>query len=310
MVSVALLFVLSGMPATTPSASGLEQERFKIHFTRGEALFEQGEYGAAIWNFLQADEVRKTPEVAYDLAKSHEKLGDREYSTYYYRLYLRRSPAASDALDVAERVGDVLASVEANGKGMLELEASGAGQATLRGKTWPSFPVAAFLPPGDYEVAVRFPAGTRKRWVSIRTGKVTSLKFEPVPPPLVMLSGPQPREAEWASPMPEVTRSAATASGSERSVLHGASYGVLGASAAALVAGTLLGGIAGGQAASLQQNHSGFTVSAARDRADAASSAGSAANVLWVAGGLGALAGGAMFVLSLPSMHTGQGAHP
>ena len=43
---------------------------------------------------ILADRQLATPEVIYDLAKCHEKLGDVAFATYYYRLYLKRSPAA------------------------------------------------------------------------------------------------------------------------------------------------------------------------------------------------------------------------
>jgi hypothetical protein len=162
-----------------------EQERFKTFFTRGEQLYAQGEYGAAIWNFRQADSIRVTPEVAFDLAKCHEKLGDLAFSTFYYRQYLKRAPNANDALDVAERVGTVLARAEGEGRGLLELLSPGAVDLTINNARFAEAPVAMFLPPGEYEVSARFPSGVKKMVTQIRTGKTTPVAFEPMPPPLL-----------------------------------------------------------------------------------------------------------------------------
>src|SRR5439155_1140374 len=72
---VLALLVLLTFTATDVALPGnAEQERFEGFFTKGEQLYGQGEYGAAIWNFREADSIRLTPEVAFDLAKCHEKI--------------------------------------------------------------------------------------------------------------------------------------------------------------------------------------------------------------------------------------------
>jgi hypothetical protein len=162
-----------------------EQERFKAYFTQGESLYQQGEYGAAIWNFRQADSIRVTPEVAFDLAKCHEKIGDVAFSTFWYRQYLKRAPNASDALDVAERVGNVLARAEGEGRGLLEVQSPGAVDLTVNKASFAEGPVAVFLPPGEYELSARFPSGVKTMVAQIRTGKTTPVAFEPMPPPLL-----------------------------------------------------------------------------------------------------------------------------
>ena len=166
-----------------------EQERFKAYFTQGEQLYGQGEYGAAIWNFRQADRIRVTPEVAFDLAKCHEKLNDVAFATFYYRQYLKRAPNANDALDVAERVGTVLAKAESEGRGLLEVLSPGAIDVAINRASFAEAPVAVFLAPGEYEVTAKFPSGTKKMVAQIRTGKTTPISFEPMPPPLLDAAG-------------------------------------------------------------------------------------------------------------------------
>ncbi|MBL8954959.1 MAG: hypothetical protein JNK82_29550 [Myxococcaceae bacterium] len=169
-----------------------EQERFKAYFTQGEKLYQQGEYGAAIWNFRQADAIRVTPEVAFDLAKCHEKLADVAFATFWYRQYLKRAPNASDALDVAERVGTVLAKAEGEGRGLLEVVSPGAADLTINKASFAEDPVAMFLPPGEYELAARFPSGNKTMVTQIRTGKTTPITFEPMPPPLLDATNAEP----------------------------------------------------------------------------------------------------------------------
>jgi hypothetical protein len=166
-----------------------EQERFKAFFTQGEQLYGQGEYGAAIWNFRQADRIRVTPEVAFDLAKCHEKLNDVAFATFYYRQYLKRAPNANDALDVAERVGTVLAKAESEGRGLLEVMSPGAVDVAINKSSFAEAPVAVFLAPGEYEVTATFPSGVKKMVAQIRTGKTTPISFEPMPPPLLDAAG-------------------------------------------------------------------------------------------------------------------------
>src|SRR5262245_54581287 len=186
-LSLLISLVSTAGEVTLPGAA--EQERFKAYFTQGEALYSQGEYGAAIWNFRQADSIRVTPEVAFDLAKCHEKLNDVAFSTFYYRQYLKRAPNANDALDVAERVGTVLAKAEAEGRGLLEVLSPGAIDVAINKASFAEAPVAVFLAPGEYEVSAKFPSGVKTMVAQIRTGKTTPISFEPMPPPLIDAAG-------------------------------------------------------------------------------------------------------------------------
>ena len=178
---VASLLLMTLLAAPSPA----EVEQFKRHFTAGEALFEKNEFGAAIWHFRKAEAITPTPEVAYDLAKCHERVNDTAFAVYYYRLYLKRAPSASDALEIAERVGTALNKAESEGKGLLELDTFASGPMSVAGRTFPSSPAVMFLAPGEYEVHAQFPDGPQKMGVQVRMGKTTSLAFEPMPPPLI-----------------------------------------------------------------------------------------------------------------------------
>jgi hypothetical protein len=282
--------------APPPAASTLftpgdgESRAFKDFFEKGEALFSQQDFGAAIANFRLADRERVTPEVAYDLAKCHEKLGDLAYTVFYYRLYLRRAPGAADTLEVASREGTALAKMEAEGKGFLELEAARGSNVRVSGKSFPEGQVAGFLLPGDYEVSADFPGGRKKMRVQVRLGKTTTVSFEPLAPPLVPLSG--------ALTAAMISSGATEAAGAGPSPLRVGSFVVAGAGVAALVAGIIFGAMSSQDAGKLSDKT--LTLSQAQGYARSANSKGVTANVLFGVGGAAVAGGVLMFVFSIP----------
>lgn len=274
-----------------PMPGEAESERFKVLFERAEAQFQAGDYGAAVALFKEADRQRVTPEVAFDLAKCFEKLGDDAYTTYYYRLYMKRAPSAPDTLEVAEKVGTSLAKAEADGQGFLELDAPRATAVTVEGRVFPEPPVALFLAPGEYEVSADFPGGHRTMMVHIVTGRTETVSFEPLQPPLV------PMENALSAEL--LAKGYDAPQGPGPSKLRIASYATAGAGVAMLIAGLALGLASGGDASRLSSDRT-LTVSEAQGLADAANGKATAANVLFGVGGA-AIAGGAlMFVFSMP----------
>ena len=267
-----------------------ESQRFKAAFERGEAHFQKGDFGAAIASFKEADRARVTPEVAYDLAKCFEKLGDEPYTTFYYRLYMRRAPAAPDTLEVAEKVGTTIARVETEGLGFLELDAPRANAVTLLGQRYPEPPIARFLPPGDYEVTAEFPSGVKTMSVQIRTGKTTSISFEPVAPPMV------PLESALSAEL--VAKGVDSGVGPGPSTLRVASYVVFGVGLAALASGIALGVSSSADAASSMNKMQSF--SQAQGLADAANGKAVGANLLYGLGGAAVAGGALMFIFSMP----------
>lgn len=273
-----------------PMPGDAESLRFKTAFERGEAHFQKGDFGAAIASFKEADRARVTPEVAYDLAKCFEKLGDEPYTTFYYRLYMRRAPNAPDTLDVAEKVGTTIARVESEGQGFLELDAPRANAITLLGHRYPEPPVARFLPPGDYEITAEFPSGVKKMSVQIRTGKTTSVSFEPLAPPMVPLENALTAEA--------VASGADAAPGTGPSKLRVASYVVAGVGLAAVITGIALGVSSAADATSAKNRNQ--SISQAQAFADSANGKAVGANLLYGVGGAAVAGGVLMFIFSMP----------
>jgi hypothetical protein len=275
------------LPAFMPGDA--EVQRFKSLFERAEAHFRAQDYGAAIALFREADRQRVTPEVAFDLAKCFERLNDEAYTTFYYRLYMKRAPNAPDTLEVAEKVGTALAKAEAEGRGFLELDAPRARSVTIDGTSFPSPPVAFFLAPGDYEVKAEFPGGTRSMMVHIATGRITTVHFEPVQPPLIPLEQSLPAEfiAQGYDAAP-----------TGPSKLRVASFVTAGVGLAALVAAIILG--VSSTADGARVSDPSLTYSEAQALADSANAKGIAANILFGVGGAGVAGGAVMFLFSMP----------
>lgn len=293
MLALVASAALAATPLFTPGEA--EQDRFKTLFKQGEQLYKDGIhasdpkeaaqlYGAAIYNFLRADEIRTTPEVAYDLAKAYEKIGGGAFSTYYYRLYLKRAPNASDSLDIAERVGNALSKNEQDGRGFLEVSSFGATDLTVNNQRYPEGPVAIFLPPGEYELTAHFPSGLKRTSVSIRTGKTTSVVFEPEPAPLLSSAEGAPDEALNVEGSHKVRP------------LRITSYAMVGLGLAAVATGCVLGAMSASDASGL--NNHNQRVSQAQALANSANAKGAGANIAWGAGGVLIGSGVVMWIVS------------
>jgi tetratricopeptide (TPR) repeat protein len=278
MLLLALALSLAAAPEGVVMPSEAVQSRFADSFARGEALYAQGEYGAAIFHFRQAELQRATPEVAYDLAKCFERLGDVAFTVYYYRLYLRRAPGASDALEVADRLNRSLTQAQAKGWGYVEADAPAARKLSIAGRRFPEPPLATFLPPGDYQLQGEFPTGLHGQLVTVAVAVPRVVFFDPLRPALVQTSQPVDLVSRAATPL-RVTGGAA-----------------LGVGAVALVLGSVLGSLSVSDA-TLSQDRS-LPISSAFQWAQEANGKAWGANVLFVVGGLALAAGGALLGIS------------
>lgn len=295
--TLATVMVIAASPGKPEEAA-----RLKAAFEQGEALFAQGEYGAAIWNFRLVNAKRPSPELSYDLAKCHQKLGDFAMAVHYFREYLTRAPHASDGLQVAETLADLLSTQQSDGRGLLDVTAGSGGQVWLNGEHFPEPPAALFLAPGDYELVSRFPDGTgHRRTVSILTGKTTQVDLTWAPAPLVPVEAGSPARLSLKDDaVPRLAVAPPESSTSSTPVLRKAAYGVMGVALAALIGGSVAGALSSDDAGRLASAHGSMTYAQAQATADSANSKGIAANALWAGSAASAVAAGLMFAFSLP----------
>jgi hypothetical protein len=264
------------------AADSADADHFRVLYEEGEKLFEQTSYRAAIARFTEADQLRQTPEVAFDLAKCHQRLGLAPLAAYYYRLYMRRSPDAADGLQVAGLVAEILSKAEADGRGLLELESPVGAEVEVNGRTYSDLPTALLLAPGDYDVLARFRNGESHFTASVLTGRAVTLELKPrvemVPASLPLMSE-------------------TTTSQDLRPKLHQGSYVVLAAAGAALVAGCVMGVVSSVDRGQLQR-YSSTNFAQAASYEQAANTNASAANVLWGTGAAAAIGGGLLYAFT------------
>jgi len=303
MIALSLALALSATPvpaSAQPPQQGAAAapadpaERFKALFTEGELLFGKGDAAGAVRAFREADRIRQTPEVAWDLARCHQKLGEPAMVAYYYRQYLRRAPKAQDALEVAETLGNLLEHAEAEGQGLLELEGVEPGTVELEaGRMGGGLPQAAFLPPGDYAGQVRFSAGTQTFIASLLTGKVTTLNMAP---PAANVAAP----AGWA-PSADLARvQERGAAQRTRRFVHDASLVGLGVGAVGLAVGGAFGVLSQVDRQSLANGPGVLTVSEGRALAAQSADRGMLASIMLVTSGAATAVCAATFLFTLP----------
>jgi tetratricopeptide (TPR) repeat protein len=90
-----------------PSSAALTAEA-RAFFERGQKLFRDGSFAAALAAFAAARRFAALPELAYNLAVTSERLGRASEAVDYYREYLREAKTAADTDAVRARIALLL----------------------------------------------------------------------------------------------------------------------------------------------------------------------------------------------------------
>lgn len=93
----ALLALLLVVPRLALAQAGDAQTRF----AEGQAAYEAGDFPKALDRFLCAYRLSRSPELAYNVARVEERMGDSANAVRYYRLYLEATPAPAETDRVA-----------------------------------------------------------------------------------------------------------------------------------------------------------------------------------------------------------------
>jgi hypothetical protein len=100
-IAVALLLA----PAFTREAlADTPRDRARSHYGKGKALYESGDYKAAIAEFAAADSIEPAPLLEFNIALCYERLGDSKEAVRRYRVYLERKPNAANRGEVEIKV--------------------------------------------------------------------------------------------------------------------------------------------------------------------------------------------------------------
>jgi tetratricopeptide (TPR) repeat protein len=92
------------------TAQGARIERARQCFMQGQAAYGRGELDKARDGFRCAYDIAPSPELAWNLGRVYERMGEPAESIRYYRLYLSTAPAdARERKDVERRIAKLQA---------------------------------------------------------------------------------------------------------------------------------------------------------------------------------------------------------
>ncbi|MBI3181662.1 MAG: PEGA domain-containing protein [Myxococcales bacterium] len=282
----------------------------KAHFAKGKSFYKQARYREAIAEFEAAYKLKPHGVIFFNIAQSHEKLGDIPAALRSFHQYLREVPGAEDRETVQAAMRNLEKRLAEKGlQQILVYSQPPGGSVLIDGKRRGATPFSAELPLGKHTVAVEV-EGYRltEREVTLTADTSLALDFTlekkteavpllavpepepeplkkpeltpPVEPPVPAVASPPP------PPMPEPTKGRLW------------TYVAAGASGAALAAGAYFGASAQSASDALmsEENKQRSRDEATRLKQTALSSARTA-NVLYgVAGAAGATAVALFFI--------------
>lgn len=85
-----------------------EIERARQLFVEGTQHYQAGRLNEALERFLAAWRIVPGPELAYNVARTYERMADAQHAVEFYRHYLRHAaPDAAERQDVERRIGEL-----------------------------------------------------------------------------------------------------------------------------------------------------------------------------------------------------------
>ncbi|MBZ0121516.1 MAG: tetratricopeptide repeat protein [Sandaracinaceae bacterium] len=108
--ALVLWLVLLGLGASTAvhAQPPAQVEQARQLFVDGTTHYQAGRLDQALRCFLDAWRIVPSPELAYNVARTYERMGDAQHGIEFYRNYLRRAaPDAAERQDVERRIADL-----------------------------------------------------------------------------------------------------------------------------------------------------------------------------------------------------------
>lgn len=134
------LVVTAALWVTLAAQPDEAREQAAAHFERAERAFEEGHNEVAIREFEAAYALQPHPELLFNLAKCHERLGQLSAALSRYRAYVKALPEAPDAELVLAAIAELERRVGEPGSASLQaaLDAPRAlpTPASSRGRVW------------------------------------------------------------------------------------------------------------------------------------------------------------------------------
>lgn len=106
LLAIAVVSTLAATPALAQRDAKVEQAREL--FVQGSAHYQAGRLDEALDHFLRAWRVVPGPELAYNVARTYERMGDARRGIQFYRHYLQQAePDAAERRDVERRIEEL-----------------------------------------------------------------------------------------------------------------------------------------------------------------------------------------------------------
>ena len=285
------LSALALVPATAlaapPEAKVETKSTARLQADRGYELFEAGKFAEAAQAFRQAEAIFHAPTLVFAIARAESKAGHLlEARTLYKQVIAEKlAPSAPPEFQGAQESSrGELATLEARIAHVVITVNGGAGRAFVVSLDENVVGISALekpieVDPGAHQLVVLPDHGaTEKRTVTVVEGGTESVAIDLPPPVIHALDGlrPPPQSRDLLKP----------------ALLS------LGAGAAGIGIGAILGGITLSKASEIKSHCAGDVCPAAqRSAADSAGTTATISTVAFIVGGVFAATGGALLVL-------------
>lgn len=90
--------------STTRQPTAAQLAAAKVFYARGAALYTQGRYDAAWFEFSSAYQIAPLPDLLFNMARSEEKLNRPADAAKHYREFLEQSPGDEDAQNIRAKI--------------------------------------------------------------------------------------------------------------------------------------------------------------------------------------------------------------
>ena len=87
----------------------------ETHFKAASAYYNQGKYQKALEEFNEAYRLMPLPEITFNIAQCHERLGDLEKAIETYKKYIEEKPDAKDIQAVKDKIASLEERLEETG---------------------------------------------------------------------------------------------------------------------------------------------------------------------------------------------------
>jgi tetratricopeptide (TPR) repeat protein len=198
----------SAAPAPGAAAAPDPAAAARAAYRRGADLYRAGRYREAIAAFEEADRLKPSPALQFNVGQAWEKLGDPAAALAAFARYLRLDPAAPNRAAVERTVRTLEARLAATGRQMLHVTVDAPeARVSVDGAAPVPAPLDAPFAPGPHLVAGSAPGrrdATREVVLPAERSLEVALVLEPLPPPvLAARAPPPPLEATRPDPAPQ-----------------------------------------------------------------------------------------------------------